>query len=192
MASWVPSRDPGFANLQEWYAVTIVAGYAVGGYVLIFVLSMLGRWLVAATRKVMRYDMLYDYAEAVQSEAARRQFANAHLSQTVAFLSGIVSEATFEIRDVSLRDDRIELILASNEAMIPRPGQTLLVMDKRGGPPIGYLRVTGVTTNAIRATLEHAEPLWLGNIRNMLGQRLPFQTTAIAILTEFETPEEMP
>lgn len=192
MASWLPSRDPGFANLPEWYAVALVAGYAAGGYVLVIALLMLSRVLLAMARRILGYGALYAYAEAAQGDAVRQRVDNGRLSQTVAFLSGIVSEATFEISDVSLREDQVELILAPNGVMTPRFGQGLLVMDRRGGPPIGHLRVAAVTSTTIRATLENADPVWLGSIHSTLSQRLPFQTTAIAILTEVELTEEMP
>jgi hypothetical protein len=169
-----------------------VAAYAAGGYALVFVAVTIGRWCVTLARRASRYDSIYDYAERTHSELVRQRNDNSHLSQTVTFLSDIVSEATFKIEDVAIRDDEVELILALNGFVTPRSGERLLVMDTRGGQIIGHLQVLTVTATSFRAKLEHANSLWLAHIRRTIDQHTPFRTTATAILTGHQDTERQP
>jgi hypothetical protein len=173
-------------------AIVPVMAYAGIGYVLVFVISTLRHQTLALLRRASSYTQVYDYAESMQSRLVRQQLNHRRLSDAVVFLIENVGEAVFEIRDVSSRDSSIDLLLAPNGVVTPRSGQLLFIIDRRDGAPLGYLRVTSVSSVAIRASLEDPEPLWLGTIRNTLSLRVPFQTTAIAILTEIPATEETP
>ncbi len=79
-----------------------------------------------------------------------------------------------------------------NGVVTPRSGAQLLVMDRRGGPVMGYLRVTTVGSTTFRATLEPVDVVWVGYINRAVSEHTPFVTTARAILMEHQGMEDQP
>jgi hypothetical protein len=109
--SWVPARDPSFVSLSMWDAAGLVAGYSIGGYILSLVLIVLARQLRVFFQRALSYTILYDYAERAHGELVRQALDNGRLAQTVEFLCDIVSESIFEISDVTMRDNEVEVAL---------------------------------------------------------------------------------